>query len=306
VTQRIGIRAVGLIFEYAVVVERVSEPPTPMDVVSRLLLVGMHLACLLAFVAPLTPHAIALALGGYVVRMWGVTAGYHRYFSHRSFKTSRAFQLALAVLGATAMQNGPLWWASWHRMHHKHADSPRDIHSPLQYGFWHAHIGWILSRRQPDLSNVKDLRRHPELCWVDRHKWVPLIGYATLCLAIGGWSGLIWGFFVSTVAVFHATLSINSLAHVWGTQSHPTADGSRNNLLLALLTLGEGWHNNHHYDSSRARQGTRWWQLDVTYYSLVLLARVGLVWDLRGAAPSKPRNAAHVARGTSTSDTRGR
>jgi stearoyl-CoA desaturase (delta-9 desaturase) len=255
-----------------------------MEHLSNVLFIVIHLSLLLVFVVPVSWKVLALAFVGYGVRMWAVTAGYHRYFAHRSYKTSRAFQLVLAVLGATSMQNGPIWWASVHRHHHKESDGPRDLHSPIQRGFLHAHVGWIFDRtlaRPRDGSNVRDLTQYPELRWLDAHEWVPLFSYALLCFLVGGVSGLVWGFVVSTLAVFHATALINSLAHVWGSRRYETRDGSRNNAFLAVLTLGEGWHNNHHHYMSSVRQGFRWWEIDVTYYVLRALARVGLVWGLR-------------------------
>jgi len=255
-----------------------------MEHVSNVLFVLMHLALVLVFVVPFSWKVGALALGGYGLRMWAVTAGYHRYFAHRAYRTSRAFQLMLAVLGATSMQNGPIWWASVHRRHHKHSDEPGDPHSPVVRGFWYAHVGWVFDRSVPrprSGENVRDLLRYPELRWIDRHDWVPLAAYGVACFLVGGAPGLVWGFVVSTLAVFHATLLINSLAHVWGTRRFETADRSRNNPLLAVLTLGEGWHNNHHHYMSSARQGFRWWEVDVTYYVLRALAWMRLVWDVR-------------------------
>ena len=243
----------------------------------------MHAACLLVFVVPVSKTVVGLAVASYVVRMWAVTAGYHRYFSHRSFKTSRAFQFILAVLGTSAMQNGPIWWASWHRRHHRFTDTPQDVHSPTQHGFWHAHMGWVLSAESefPDTTNVPDLQRFPELRFVDRHKWLSLIALGVTCFAIAGVPGLVWGFVLSSVLVLHATALINSLGHVWGTRRYATKDASRNNGLLAFLTLGEGWHNNHHHAMHCARQGFRPWELDVTYYSLRFLSWIGLVWEIR-------------------------
>jgi len=247
------------------------------------LLLAMHLAVLLVFTVPWRWQLLALGLGSYTLRMWAITAGYHRYFSHRAFKTSRAFQFLLGLLGTMAMQNGPLWWASWHRSHHRHSDTVRDAHSPVQRGFWHAHIGWFLdgSHDQPNLANVRDLARYPELRFLDRHKWIPIVAYAGGMYLIAGYAGVIWGFVVATMACLQATMCINSLAHVWGSRRFETPDQSRNNAWLALLTLGEGWHNNHHHDMGSARQGLRWWELDITYYSLLGLERVGLIWDLR-------------------------
>ncbi len=258
---------------------------TPIERVSNVLFVAMHVALLFVFVAPLSWRVGALAIGGYGLRMWAVTAGYHRYFAHRAYKTSRAFQFVLAVLGATTMQNGPIWWASVHRRHHKDADGPGDHHSPTKRGFAYAHVGWAFDLTSPsprdDDSNVADLKRIPEIRWIDRYDWLPLGAYALACAAVGGSSGFVWGFVVSTLAVFHATMLINSLAHVWGTRPYATADQSRNNALLAVLTLGEGWHNNHHHYMSSARQGFAWWEIDVTYYVLRTLAALGVVWAIR-------------------------
>ena len=191
------------------------------------------------------------------------------------------------------MQNGPIWWASVHRRHHKHSDRPHDPHSPVTRGFWYAHFGWVFDRTKPapgDESNVRDLMQYPELRWIDRHDWVPLVAYAVGCWAVGGMRGLLWGFVVSTLAVFHATMLINSLAHKWGSRRYATTDHSRNNALLAFLTLGEGWHNNHHHCMGVARQGFFWWEFDVTYYVLRLLAWVRVIWNVREPAKHKLRS----------------
>jgi stearoyl-CoA desaturase (delta-9 desaturase) len=248
--------------------------------VSTGLFVATHGACLLVFVVGFSWKLVALAAAGYAIRMWAVTAGYHRYFAHRTYKTSRAFQLVLAWLGASAMQNGPLWWASNHRRHHKYSDGPLDPHSPLR-GFWHAHCGWFQKDVDVDLSNVSDLAAYPELRFIEKRHWLPVLSYIAICAAIGGVPGIVWGFAVSTVACNQVTMAINSVAHIWGARRYETGDTSRNNAVLALLTLGEGWHNNHHHFQSSTRQGFRWWELDVTYWSLRLLALLGVVWGIR-------------------------
>jgi stearoyl-CoA desaturase (Delta-9 desaturase) len=223
-----------------------------------------------------------LAIALYYVRMFGVTGAYHRYFSHRTYKTSRVFQFLLAVLAMTSVQKGVLWWASHHRTHHRNSDQPTDVHSVLQDGFWWSHVGWIVSYKydETDLSKVKDLARFPELHFLDRfHVLVP-IAYATTLWLVGGTWALFWGFFVSTTLLWHGTFTINSLTHVFGSQRYITTDNSRNNLLLALITMGEGWHNNHHYYQRSTNQGFFWWEVDATYYVLRVLSWLGLVWDL--------------------------
>ncbi|HKO53420.1 MAG TPA: acyl-CoA desaturase [Polyangiaceae bacterium] len=228
-----------------------------------------------------------LAVALYYVRMFGVTGAYHRYFSHRTYRTSRAFQLFLALLAMTSVQKGVLWWASHHRMHHRNSDQPNDVHSVLQDGFWWSHVGWIVSRQydSTDLSKVKDLARYPELRFLDRfHVLVP-IAYATGLYLLGGSWALFWGFFVSTTLLWHGTFTINSLTHVFGSQRYVTTDNSRNHLLLALITMGEGWHNNHHYYQRSVNQGFFWWEIDPTYYVLRVLSWVGLVWDLHTPPP---------------------
>jgi stearoyl-CoA desaturase (delta-9 desaturase) len=251
--------------------------------VSLVLFVAMHVACLLVIVYPPTWPLVLMAVGSYSLRMWAITVGYHRYFAHRSFRASRVFQFVLALLGTTAMQKGPIWWASSHRRHHKDVDLPDDPHSPRIYGLWYAHVAWIFDPRNDgnDLSNVRDLTRFPELRLLDRFAWVPLVAYAIVCYAIAGIAGVVWGFVVSTIAVDHATFCINSLAHTWGSRRYDTPDTSRNNPLLAALTFGEGWHNNHHFYMSSARQGFRWWEVDISYYTLKLLSWLGVVRDLR-------------------------
>jgi stearoyl-CoA desaturase (delta-9 desaturase) len=244
------------------------------------------------FVAPFAWRWAALAAAVYAARMFAITAGYHRYFSHRAFRTSRAFQLVLAVVGTSSAQKGPLWWAAHHRDHHRYSDGPDDIHSPLQQGFWWSHVGWILATRYDatKLERVKDLARFPELRWLDRWHVVPPVALAVGLLLAGGVPALLWGFFVSTVLLWHGTFVINSLAHVLGRRRYATVDGSRNSFLLAVVTFGEGWHNNHHFYPSAARQGFFWWELDLSYYALRALAAVGLVWDLR-APPDEVRRA---------------
>jgi stearoyl-CoA desaturase (delta-9 desaturase) len=243
----------------------------------------LHLALLSVFLVPVSAGALALCGAAYLLRMFGITAGYHRYFAHRAYKTSRVFQFVLAWLGCSALQKGPLWWAGHHREHHRHSDTPKDPHSPAETSFWWSHVGWILSTEHDETpaEDVADWTRYPELRWLDSFHWVPGIIQAVVCWLLLGWSGLVWGFVVSTVLVYHGTFTINSLSHLFGSRRYETHDDSRNNFWLALITLGEGWHNNHHHYQSSANQGFFWWEIDISYCMLLVLRCSGLVWDLR-------------------------
>ena len=227
-------------------------------------------------------EAVLLCAATYLVRVFGITGGYHRYFSHRTYKTSRTFQFVLAWLGCAATQKGPLWWSGTHRLHHRHSDQPGDPHTPTE-GFWHSHQGWIFERRWggTPADMIPDFTRYPELEWLNRWHFVPPLSLGLVCWAIGGFAGVVWGYAISTTLLWHGTYCVNSLCHVWGTRRYDTPDGSRNNALVAILTLGEGWHNNHHHYQASARNGFRWWEIDGTWYILKGLAALGLVWDLR-------------------------
>lgn len=255
----------------------------------------LHVACIAVVWVGWSATAIGVAVALYLVRMFAITAFYHRYFSHRAFRTSRPMQFLFALLGAAAVQRGPLWWAAHHRHHHAHADDEADVHSP-RHGFWRSHIGWFLTRENfaTRSERIPDLVRYPELRVLDRFDVLVPVALAAALFASGaalerfapqlGVTGaqlLVWGFCISTVALYHVTFTVNSHAHRFGVRRYATADDSRNNWLIALFTLGEGWHNNHHYCPSAARQGFRWWEIDVTYYVLRALAACGLIWDLR-------------------------
>ncbi len=258
--------------------------------------VAMHLACIAVFWVGVSPIALAMAAALYAVRMFALTAFYHRYFSHRTFRASRPVQFVFALLGASSVQRGPLWWAAHHRNHHRHTETPLDPHSPTIHGFLWSHAGWFLTRSgfRTDFKRIPDLVKYPELRWLDRYDTlVPVLLAAGLYalgvllqhvapqLGISGGQMLVWGFFVSTTVLFHATVTINSLAHRFGTRRFDTDDDSRNNVWLALLTFGEGWHNNHHFFPGTVRQGFRWWEIDLTWYGLRMLAALGLVSGLK-------------------------
>ncbi|MGB3037603.1 MAG: fatty acid desaturase [Methyloceanibacter sp.] len=248
----------------------------------------VHLGCFAAIWTGVTWQALALCVTLYWLRIFAIGAGYHRYFSHRSYSTSRAFQFVLAFMSQTTTQKSVIWWASKHRHHHLYSDTGHDVHSPRHHGFIYSHLGWIFSRKhdEPDFAKVSDLTRYPELMWLHKVEVLPAVLLAGLCCLVAGWSGLVVGFLWSTVLVYHATFCINSLAHVSGRKRYVTGDDSRNNWLLAIFTMGEGWHNNHHAYQSSVRQGFKWWEFDPTYYLLRALSWTGLVWDLK--TPPEP------------------
>jgi len=218
----------------------------------------------------------------YVIRMFAITGFYHRYFAHRTFKTSRWFQFLMAFVAQTSAQRGALWWAAHHRDHHKYSDSDKDLHSPRQHGFWYSHVGWIYDHNDvTKYARIKDFARFPELVMLDKYWLVPPIMLGVASYLVGGLPGLLVGFMFSTVLLWHGTFTINSLSHVWGKRPYDTTDDSRNNWFLAIITLGEGWHNNHHHYMNSTRQGFHWWQYDVTYYVLKAMSWVGLVWDIK-------------------------
>ncbi|RMD93370.1 MAG: acyl-CoA desaturase [Calditrichaeota bacterium] len=256
----------------------------------------VHLAALLVFWVGFSWVALAALVITYGLRMFAITAGYHRYFSHRTFKTSRVFQFILGLIGASSAQKGPLWWASHHRHHHRYSDTEFDIHSPRQKGFWWAHLGWILcdKHKHPDRKLVPDLIKFPELKFLDKYHLLAPAALAVTIFALGatlnfffpglktsGLQLLIWGFFLSTVLLYHGTFLVNSLTHVMGRRRFQTDDDSRNSLIISLITLGEGWHNNHHRFPSSERQGFYWWEIDISHYVLRFLGWFKIVWDLR-------------------------
>jgi stearoyl-CoA desaturase (Delta-9 desaturase) len=275
--------------------ETARNLPLKVDWIRTIPFLMLHLVCFAPIWVGWSPFAIGFALFMFFTRMFAVTAFYHRYFSHRSFKTSRFMQFVFGVLGNTTIQRGPIWWASHHRWHHRVSDEPADPHSPVQYGLLWSHMGWFMSNTHfaPRLELVKDLVKYPELRFLDRFdSLVPLLsgiaafGFGEILerfapgLGTNGLQLLVWGI-ISSVALLHSAVTINSLAHYIGRKRYPTKDNSRNSFLLSLLTFGEGWHNNHHFYQASVRQGHHWWQIDMSWYILVAMSWFGLVWDLK-------------------------
>lgn len=282
-----------------------------LGLINKTFFIALHLLPLAAFFMHVTTFDWIVCVTLYVARMFFVTAGYHRYFSHRTYKTSRWFQALLAFGAQTSGQKGVLWWAANHRVHHRHSDTPLDPHSRKEHGFWESHVGWIMgsSHEETDYSLVKDLAKYPELMWLNRFHIVPALLLGVVVTVIGqlvnggnlrslsaGWSTLLIGFFLSTVILYHATFAINSLMHWIGKPRYATGDESKNSLALAILSLGEGWHNNHHYFQSAARQGFFWWEIDITYYIIRLLGALGLVWDIKEVPHHVQYNAEKLVR----------
>ena len=264
--------------------------------------VAIHAACLAVLWVGVSTTDVVLCGASYVIRMFGLSAGYHRYFAHRAFKTSRAGQFLLALLGTLGVQRGALWWASRHRHHHRYSDTADDIHSPLRQGFAYSHSGWFLDRRnaETDLARVQDLAKFPELVWLDRWNVLPVVVFGASLWLVFGTSGFVWGFCVSTVLLWHAIHAIGSFGHRFGGyRRFATTDNSRNKWFLGIVLLGEGWHNNHHFYPASARTGYRWWEVYPVYWVLCALRALGLVWDVREPPPralqaTAPREQAQV------------
>lgn len=266
------------------------------NAIRQYVFIGVHLVALFAFFTGFSLTALGVAIALYFVRMFGITGAFHRYFSHKSYKTSRWFQFLLGFLGTMSAQKGPIWWASHHRHHHRYSDQPEDIHSPRHSGFWYAHVGWVMSHEFSETRDelVNDLKKFPELLYLDKFHHIPpiLLAVATYyfgeflasyapSLGTNGWQMLAWGFFVSTVFLYHGTFCVNSATHIFGTKRFQTHDDSRNNWFVSIITLGEGWHNNHHRYPASERQGMYWWEVDISHYIITALASLGLVWDVK-------------------------
>lgn len=271
-----------------------SARPQVMSVI-----IGMsvfHLACLAVFFTGVSPIAVSVAIGMYIVRGMGVTTGFHRLLAHRSFKTNRVVQFILALAGSMAVQGGPLWWVAHHRAHHAETDTDQDIHSPVTRGMWAAHMGWMMTDEafNEKGTNSRDLHKYPEIKFLQRRYVWLILGQMAALYGLGAYLGatspelgtngpqmLVWGFFISTVFTWHVTFMVNSVCHRWGGRPYDTGDASTNNVFIGILGFGEGWHNNHHFYPNSARHGLRWWQLDVTYYLIKVLSWVGLASDLK-------------------------
>ncbi|WP_150466612.1 acyl-CoA desaturase [Francisella sp. SYW-9] len=255
----------------------------------------MHLACLAIFFVNYNITALLVFLITFSIRTFALTAGYHRYFSHKAFQTSRVFQFILALVGTWASQKGPLWWSGHHRYHHIHSDKETDMHSPKN-GVFQAHVGWVFEARSDDVDPkfIKDWVKYPEIVWLDKyaHESFALylvglfilgscISYFYPTLETSGLAFVFWGGILSTVLLYHTTFSVNSICHIFGSRDYQTTDNSRNNWLVALITFGEGWHNNHHKFAYSIRNNLKFWQIDITYIILCVLKKFRIVWNFK-------------------------
>jgi stearoyl-CoA desaturase (delta-9 desaturase) len=289
--------------------EAMRNEPDKVDWVRCIPFIILHLGCFGVLWVGASPIAAWMAVFLYFIRMFAVTGIYHRYFSHKTYSTSRVGQFILALWGGTTVQRGALWWAYHHRHHHLHSDDEEDAHSPHVHGFLWSHIGWITSRRNfpTDYSKIKDLVKFPELVFLNRFDAIVPLAFAFATFGFGkfleihypglhttGWQMLVWGFFISTTALFHGTACINSMAHLMGNRRYKTEDDSRNSFILAIITLGEGWHNNHHRYMSATRNGFYWWEIDPTYYGLKLLSWTGFIHGFKPVPQSVLEEGAHA------------
>ena len=278
--------------------ETFSEPPTSGAKVEWFRCapyIAIHALASLAFFYPFVWSCLLLCLFSYSIRMFAITAFYHRYFSHRAFKTSRFVQFIGGFIACCSAQRGPLWWAAHHRRHHRHSDTDKDMHSPKTNSLFWSHTLWFMTDYAVPtfLKEIPDWLKFPELRFLNRYDWIPVVIWALSSFMIGEWvwfnsltgmTGMmtfIWGFVIPTVLLYHGTFAVNSLTHLWGKKRFDTGDDSRNNSLVALFTFGEGWHNNHHFFPGSAKQGFFRGEFDLTYIGLRILSLFGLVSNLR-------------------------
>jgi fatty-acid desaturase len=258
----------------------------PVNWITTCFMVAFHLGAVAALFF-FTWKALLLA----VVLAWvsgslGIGMGYHRLLTHRSFKAPKWAEYFLTVCGTLALEGGPIAWVATHRIHHQNTDKEGDPHSPRDGGLW-AHMGWIFTGKAMHNSSgelfrfVPDLRKDKFYVWISKWHWVPLTLLGVAVFAIGGWSCLLWGIFFRTVVGLHATWLVNSATNMWGSRRFPTRDTSTNSLWLALLTFGEGWHNNHHVAPRSARHGLAWHEFDMNWYGILALRSLGLAWDIQ-------------------------
>ena len=263
--------------------------------------VTFHLLAIWALFTFSWANFLAAFIMWWVAGSFGIGLAYHRLLTHRSFKTPKWLEYFLTFCGTLALQSGAIKWVTTHRIHHAHTETDKDPHSPRNGTYW-AHIGWIIrgTSQEHDEATIKryspDLIKDPVHVFMSRYYWVTTVIAAVVLFAIGGWSMVLWGVFARIVFGWHMTWLVNSATHIWGTRRFETRDDSTNNALIAAVTFGEGWHNNHHAQPSSARHGLAWYEFDVNWVTIWLLEKVGLAKDVRvynlGEQPSQVKRAA--------------
>jgi len=251
------------------------------------LFLGLFHVCAIVALFMFSWKALAFALVmWWIAESLGIGMGFHRLLTHRGYKTPKWMEYCLTVCGTLALQGGPIGWVATHRLHHQNSDKEGDPHSPRDGGFW-AHMGWIITgdaihnKTTELLPYVPDLRKDKFMIWISKWHWIPLAILAVAVLVLGGWRYLMWGIFLRTVVGLHATYLVNSGTHMWGSRRFLTGDNSTNNFWVAMLSFGEGWHNNHHAHPQSARHGLAWYEFDLNWYGITALRTLGLAWDVK-------------------------
>lgn len=258
----------------------------PISWMTTFFMVAFHIGAIVAlFMFSWSALAISLVLL-YVAGGFGIGMGYHRLLTHRGYKTHKWMEYLMTICATLALEGGPFFWVATHRVHHQNTDVEGDPHSPRDGGFW-AHAGWIITGRALHnhadalLPYIPDLRKDKFMTFISKWHWLPLTIVGFILLAIGGWKFVMWGVFLRTVVGLHCTWLVNSATHMWGRQRFLTGDTSKNSFWVAVLTFGEGWHNNHHAHPQSARHGLAWYEVDVNWYVIAVLRKLGLIWDVK-------------------------
>ena len=255
---------------------------------------SFHLFAIPAFFTFSWPNVAALLIGNWIVGSLGVGLGWHRLLTHRGFKAPKWLEYTLSIFATMSIQDPPNNWITTHRMHHAFTDTDKDPHS-IRPGFWWAQIGWIVWGTAQDHDQATLKRYIPDLLkdkWhtaISRYFYVPVIISAIILFAIGGWTMVVWGVFARVVVGWHTTWFVNSLAHIYGPRPYDTGDNSTNNWFVAILTFGEGWHNNHHMSPTSARHGLEWYQFDMNWIAIRILEKLGWATDIRVFNEQKPQ-----------------
>jgi stearoyl-CoA desaturase (delta-9 desaturase) len=258
----------------------------PFSPVTTAFMVAFHVGAIAALFMFSWKALAFAAILWWITGSLGIGMGYHRLLTHRGYKTYKPVEYFLTVCSTLTLQGGPMFWVATHRMHHQNTDVEGDPHSPRDGGFW-AHMGWIMTGRQLHnhssalLPYIPDLRKDKFHVWISKWHWLPISVLGIVIFAVGGIQYLMWGIFLRTVVGLHATWLVNSATHMWGSQRFLTGDTSKNSFWVAMLTFGEGWHNNHHAHPQSAKHGIAWYEFDMNWMGISALRMMGLAWDIK-------------------------